>query len=306
MDFRDFTYVQAIAKYQTISKAADALYISQPSLTKFLQKLEEQLQTPLFIRINKQMHPTYAGEKFLETGNQLFLLQSRLNSAIEQIANHESGRISLTITTTRGYYVLPRVLPQFKKLYPGYHIDIRERSIHDVEQCLRDGKVDLAIYALSSRNPEFHYQHINHEEVVLCLPSGSPYLSCTRPQKGFKHPWLDLKYLEHELFFLNDPQQWRIGQLSHQLLRESNIQPEITELRNLETCLALASGGLGFTFCFDISEKCFKNYVRPPHYLSVGNEPHTVEFIVGYRRGYHLSKAEQDFIRLIQQEFGTE
>lgn len=68
MDFRDYTYVQMIAQYKTISRAADALYISQPSLSKFLQKLEEELGTPLFKRVNKQMYPTYAGERFLETG----------------------------------------------------------------------------------------------------------------------------------------------------------------------------------------------------------------------------------------------
>lgn len=307
MDFRDYTYVQAIAHYQTISKAANALYISQPSLTKFLQKLENQLKTPLFIRINKQMRPTYAGEKFLETGRQLFILQAQLDRTISQIAQHENGRISLAITTTRGYYVLPKVLPLFKKMYPGYHLDIKERSIHDVEQCLREGVVDLAIYALPLRNSEFHYQHINTEEVVLCLSQDSPFIAYAQsPLPGFRHPWLDLKYLKNEVFFLNDPTQWRIGQISHLLLQETGIRPEITELRNLETCLSLAARGIGFTFCFDISENCFRNYEKPPVYLSVGNEPHTAEFLIGYRRDYRLSKAEKDLILLIRQEFGEE
>ena len=62
MDFRDYTYVQGIAQWGNISKAAEALYISQPSLSKFLQKLEDQVGTPLFKRVNKRMIPTYAGE----------------------------------------------------------------------------------------------------------------------------------------------------------------------------------------------------------------------------------------------------
>ena len=68
---QDYTYVQAIARCGNISKAAESLYISQPSLSKFLQKLEEQVGTPLFERINKRMIPTYAGEQFLETGEQI-------------------------------------------------------------------------------------------------------------------------------------------------------------------------------------------------------------------------------------------
>lgn len=304
MDFRDYTYVQAIAQYRTISRAAEALFLSQPSLSKFLQKLEDKVGTPLFYRINKQMYPTYAGEKFLETGQAIFNLQARLDRTLSQIASHENGRISLTVTTTRGYYTLPRVLPLFKGLYPGYHVDIKERSVFDVEQALRDGTADLAIYALPTRNPEFKYFHVNSEEVVLCLCGSSPYLDLAENRSGFRHPWLDLKHLEHEIFFLNDPLQWRIGQISSQLLRESGIQPEITFLRNLETCLSLASGGLGFTFCFDISEGCFRNYTQPPAYLSVGNEPHTVEFVVGYRQDYQLTRADRDFLSLLRREFG--
>ena len=92
MDFRDYTYVQMIAQYKTISRAADALYISQPSLSKFLQKLEEELGTPLFKRVNKQMYPTYAGERFLETGQSIFALQNRLDRTIRQITSHETGQ----------------------------------------------------------------------------------------------------------------------------------------------------------------------------------------------------------------------
>ena len=92
MDFRDYTYVQMIAQYKTFSRAADALYISQPSLSKFLQKLEEELGTPLFKRVNKQMYPTYAGERFLETGQSIFALQNRLDRTSARSPAMRPGR----------------------------------------------------------------------------------------------------------------------------------------------------------------------------------------------------------------------
>ena len=304
MDFRDYTYVQAIAQYGTISKAAEALYISQPSLSKFLQKLEDQTGTPLFERINKRMFPTYAGEQFLSTGREIFRLQSRLDHTLAQIAHKSLGRLSLASTSTRGYYVLPEVLPLFKAQYPGYHIEILERNVDEVEQALSDGTVDLAVYALTDRNPEFTYFHINTEEVVLCLAADSPYIRYSKPMEGFKYPWLNLSFLEGEVFFLNDALQWRIGRISRQLLREAHINPEITVLRSLDTCLALASRGLGVTFSFDICIRCFKNYLQQPVYLSTGSQPNQAEFAVACRKNYRPQQADMDFINLIRQRFG--
>lgn len=304
MDFRDYTYVQAIAQYGNISRAAEALYISQPSLSKFLQKLEYQIGTPLFERINKRMLPTYAGEQFLSTGREIFRLQSRLDRTLAQVVHKTMGRLSLACTSTRGYYVLPQVLPLFKARYPGYHIEFLERSVDEVEQALSNGSADLAVYALSERSPEFTYFHINTEEVVICMAADSPYIQYAKPREGFKYPWLDLSLLEGEVFFLNDAAQWRIGRISRQLLGEARIHSDITVLRSLDTCLALASRGLGFTFSFDISMSCFNNYLQPPVFLSVGSRPQQVEFIVACRKNYRLQQADMDFINLIRQRFG--
>lgn len=304
MDFRDYTYVQAIARCGNISKAAESLYISQPSLSKFLQKLEEQVGTPLFERINKRMIPTYAGEQFLETGEQIFRLQSRLDSTLAQITHKMAGRLSVAITATRGYYVLPEVLPSFKAMYPGYHVEILERNVDDVERSLSEGVANLAVYALTERNPEFNYYHISTEEVGLFMSPDSPYAALGEPREGFRYPWLDLSRLDREVFFMNDAMQWRIGRIGRELLREARIDPEITVLRSLDTCLALACRGLGYTFAFDISIRCFKNYTKPPVCLSTGSRPYTAEFVIACRKDYRLQKADLDFINLVRSQFG--
>lgn len=305
MDFRDYTYVQAIAQYKNISKAAEALYITQPSLSKFLQKLEDQIGTPLFNRINKQMYPTYAGEQFIQTGQEIFRLQGKLDRTLERICHETSGRLSLTTTATRGYYVLTEVLPVFKALYPGYHIEIMERNVDEIEESLRDGVTDLAIYAITNRNPEFRYYHINTEEVVLCLSSDAPYTDQAVHKDGFRYPWLDVSCLENEVCFSNDPIQWMIGRIGRSILREAKIKPELTVFRSLDTCLALASRGLGFTFAFDISVSCFKNYIKPPVYLSTGSRAYLAEFVIATRKNYELSGAEKDFLRLVKERFGA-
>lgn len=303
MDFRDYEYVQAIARYKTISKAAEALYISQPSLSKFLQKLEERTGTPLFDRIEKHMYPTYAGEKFLEAGEEIFRIQKRLNHTLQQIRHETMGQLRIATTATRGCYVLTEVLPRFKQRYPGYHIEIMERSADAVEQAVANGEADLAIYICIARNPDFQYFHVAMEEVALVLAGDSPYVSKAVRREGFRYPWLDLSCLKNEVMFMNDASQWNIGRMATQMMHEAHIRPEITEFRSLETCLALASRGLGFTFTFDISVQCFKNYEQKPAYLSAGSRPNLAEFAVACRENYRLKSAEREFINMIRQKF---
>ena len=305
MDFRDFTFVQAIAQAGTLSKAAAQLFISQPSLTKFLQKLEKEIGTPLFNRVNRRMIPTYAGQKFLDAGTQIFQIESQLKNTLKQVASHKAGTLNIAITTNRGYYVLPKVLPSFKKLYPNYHIEILDLSVPALENALRNGIADIGVYSQAEKNREFQHYHINTEEVVLCLTSDHPCKRFITSKPGFKYPWIDLRLLQGETFLINDPLQWRIGQIAQRLLREYQLQPSVMLLRSLDTCLALASRGLGCTFSFDICISCFHDFNAPPLYLSTGAEPIRSEFFAATRKGHVLDQAQKDFINILKDQFGT-
>lgn len=75
VDFRDLSYVLAIAKYQNITKAADALYITQPTLTKFLQSLESQMGQKLFRKLGHRFVLTYAGERYVSKATEILNLK---------------------------------------------------------------------------------------------------------------------------------------------------------------------------------------------------------------------------------------
>ena len=66
MDFKELTYVLAIARHQNITRAAEALHLTQPTLSKFLKALETELHQPLFQRLGNRYQPTYAGERYLQ------------------------------------------------------------------------------------------------------------------------------------------------------------------------------------------------------------------------------------------------
>ena len=115
---REYEYVAAIASEGTLSGAAIRLGVSQPALTRFLQKEEAELGTAIFQRVNNRMVPTYAGECYLDYIEQIFTLQKRMMATLSDIAKSDLGRLRVGLTGIRRPFTIFSVIPQFKQKYP--------------------------------------------------------------------------------------------------------------------------------------------------------------------------------------------
>lgn len=302
MDFREIQYVIAIQKYQTLSGAARFLDITQPSLSKFLQNLERKLKVHLFKRIDNKMHLTFAGEQYVDSGLKILDLNQQLHNTLSDINSEIKGAISIGITPTRGRYVLPNVLPQFKKIYPQYNIHIMEDGITALNQALEAGLIDLALYTVSEIPPTtIVYEQVCQEEIVLCVSPDSTsaqYIEL-RPEK--KHPWIDINRMEAELFFIVD-EKFRTGKVANQILTASMIRPQTITLQSVETALSIVASGIGTGFCTDMCEKFFYT-AKPLIYCSVGNEKTIWDFVIAHRKGSYLSAASLKFMDLTKEAF---
>ena len=92
MDFRDLSYVLAIAKTQNITKAADSLYVTQPTLTKFLQNLEKEMGQKLFRKLGNRFVLTYAGERYVAKATEILNLKKELDQEMGDIIKQNAGR----------------------------------------------------------------------------------------------------------------------------------------------------------------------------------------------------------------------
>ena len=101
---RDFQYIAEIARYGSITKAAEALYLSQPTLTKFLQRVEQEVGTPLFHRVGKRFIPTPAGEVYVEKAHSILLLNSQLDQELDALASMRRGSVRVGTTAGRADY----------------------------------------------------------------------------------------------------------------------------------------------------------------------------------------------------------
>lgn len=299
MDFRELTYIIAIAKNQNITKAANSLYLSQPTLSKFLQTTEKNLGQKLFNRIDNKLVPTYAGEKYLATAKEILVLKNKLDFELSDIIKSDVGALDVAFTSVRGAYMLPFVLPIFKERYPNVLLKLEEKTMSEIENSLLSGDVEIGFFNKTAKTrPELAYQTVKFEELLLVMSPKNP-LSEKAVKTNFQRDWFEVSQLQNQTLILQNSQQ-SVRQITDVLLAENNIspiQPLVTS--NIFASINLAAKNYGVTFAYETHVKhlaleseivCF----------SVGNPQTMVEFVASYRKGYELSYHAQEYINIVK------
>ena len=115
MHFNDYHYIATIAKHQSITRAAEELYISQPYLSKFLNNLERQYHTSFFNRTSYPITLTFAGERYLEYARRILDLETELKGSMQDIISGSAGTLTIGVPSSAGTFLLPYDLPVFQK-----------------------------------------------------------------------------------------------------------------------------------------------------------------------------------------------
>lgn len=302
MELRSFKYVIAIARCRTISKAAQELYLSQPSLSLFLQNLERRLGVQLFERINKKMYPTYAGEVYIKYAESILHQNELLSLEMQAISQNEKGRLAVGSTPARARYVFPDILSIFKREYPDFIIEVKEASQEELSCLLDEHIIDFAFYTLSQRSDKYVYHHLNREEIVLCASERKNYGAIAKYKEGFLYPWIDVTKLKDETFLMV-PETWKSGKTAKELLDNSSMQPTTIDFSIVETAVATVGAGLGICFCPDIMIKrgAFRHALN---YFSAGDRPCNFEFVIAQRKDFIITEPLKRFIEISQMILG--
>lgn len=299
MDFKDLSYILAVAKYQNITKAAESLYITQPTLTKFVQNTEKQLNQKLFKKLGNRFVLTYAGERYVAKATEILNLKKELDQEMGDIVKNNAGSLKIAFPTMRGTYMLPCTLPIFNSLYPNVHIEILESHSSMLENMLLSGEADIAFFNLPINSENIDYEIISHEELLLVLSGNHPLAAKAQKLNGCKYPWMDLHLLDEENFILQIPGQ-RTRQTVDQLLKACSFTPKVKiQTGNIPAAVELASKGYGACF---VTETHLK-HIHPEKkvsYFSVGNPCTTVDFVCAYRKGSYVPYHAREYIKIVK------
>ena len=251
MMFRNYEYFVAIAEAGSLTRAAEILYVSQPSLSQYLRRLESELGVELFNHRTSPLKLTYTGERYYESVKQMMRLEENIKKEFQDIKNQESGCLRLGIAFWRGACLLPDIFPEFHRQYPGIRIELMEDHSDKLALALMNGKLDIAVMNLPHT---LDYRKLTsdiifEERILLAAPTRHPYirtlLDAARISDGY--PIAPAKTLLQLPLIKTKPGQNLTHEINH-ILGKHHIEPEILlETGNLTTAINLVATGIACT-----------------------------------------------------------
>lgn len=306
MELKEARYILAIARLGNISKAAETLFISQPSLSKYLKNLEQQLGTRLFDRVGSGYFPTYIGERYIHYAEKIVEYGMEWDMEFDDIMHQNHGRLNIAIPIMLGNSLIGPTLMKFHRLYPRVTVNMMEEVNFVAEHTLTDHTVDLTFYNVHEFPNDLDYQIIGKEEMILVLSATNPLVKKAVRKQGFQYPWIDLSLLHQEPFILLYPDQ-NTGGLALKLFEDYGMEPNVLlHTRNSEMSIRLAMEGLGAAF----APESYYHYLktREPKAsvcLSIGKEKIENTLIAAYQKNRYLPKYAKAYLDILASSFGS-
>ncbi|HEY0333835.1 MAG TPA: DNA-binding transcriptional regulator OxyR [Stenotrophomonas sp.] len=174
MNLRDLKYLVALADHKHFGRAAAACFVSQPTLSTQIKKLEEELGVPLVERAPRKVMLTPAGREAAGRARNIVAEVEQMKEAARRSQDPEAGTVRLGIFPTLGPYLLPHVVPRIRERFPHLELLLVEEKSDQLLRQLREGKLDAAVLALPVHDDQLHAEFLFEEPFVLAVPDSHP------------------------------------------------------------------------------------------------------------------------------------
>lgn len=170
MNLRDLRYLIAVADHRHFGRAAAASFVSQPTLSTQLRKLEDELGVALVERAPRKVMLTPIGVEIVERARRVVAEVEQMKEAARRSQRPEAGSVRLGIFPTLGPYLLPHVIPGVRSRFPDLQLLLVEEKSDELLARLRDGRLDAAILALPVLDDQLHHEFLFEEPFLLAVP----------------------------------------------------------------------------------------------------------------------------------------
>lgn len=164
--------IYTIAKENSFSKAAQKLFIAQPSLSLMVKNLEEELGTPLFDRSCKPIRLTEAGEAYIRATEQIWEIEQSYAEYILALNNLETGSLRVGSNQLLSFLVLPKYISRFVRANPNIQLSLTDANSTTLEQELSNGSLDIIIDNSTLSTDQYIQKHLASEHLLLAVPKG--------------------------------------------------------------------------------------------------------------------------------------
>mgnify|MGYP002622438759 CR=1 FL=1 len=174
MNLRDLRYLVALADHKHFGRAAAACFVSQPTLSTQVKKLEDELGVALVERAPRRVMLTPTGHDIAERARRILAEVEQLRETAARTRDPEAGSVRLGLFPTLGPYLLPHVIPRVRTRFPRLELLLVEEKTESILRQLREGRLDAAILALPLHDDQLHIEPLFEEPFVLAVPDGHP------------------------------------------------------------------------------------------------------------------------------------
>jgi LysR family hydrogen peroxide-inducible transcriptional activator len=239
MTISQLKYLLAVAKYKNFTLASEKCYVTQPTLSMQIQKLEEELNVIIFNRKKKPIELTEIGKKIIAQAKIIVDESKRITDIVEQEKGYIGGEFKIGVIPTIMPTLLPVFLKTFIKKYPNIHLIIEELTTREIIKKLKDGQIDVGIAATPLEDSNIKERILYYEPFVGFISNN--------------HRLIDKKYLEiddldlSDILLLEDGHCFKDSILNLCKSLKTNTQKFELTSGNFDTLIKLSKEGLGMT-----------------------------------------------------------
>ena len=258
MLLHEMNYVYEVYRQRSFTKAAQALYIAQPSLSQMVRKAEARIGAPIFDRSTSPIGVTELGRAYIRAAEQVLQIEADLQQYLDDTEKCLTGALTLGGTTFFTSYVLPPLVSAYSERYPGVELRLHEAHTGQLKQELQEGTLDFALDNTLLDPAIYEAVEIQTEQVILAVPRALPVnekaaafrLSAKElPQAGAPCVPLEL-FADTPFLLLKEGNDTR--RRAEQLCAQAGFEPKIRlALDQQLAAYNLASYGLGAAFISD-------------------------------------------------------
>ena len=170
MDFRQIEAYIKVIELGSFSKAAEAIFLSQPSVSTYINSLEKELDTTLVNRSTKEVSPTLAGKIFYENAKELLALKYNAVERIKNLSGNYSGKIDILASTVPSQYILPEMLACFNNVYPDISFNVKQADTLEVSRGIASQKAEIGFSGGIVENDKCEFKEIMTEQMIFIAP----------------------------------------------------------------------------------------------------------------------------------------
>ena len=276
MEFKQLESYIAIVKYKNLTTAAEALGISQPTISIHLKNLEEELHTRLIIRTAKNFEVTQRGQEFFICAQNILKLRDDL---VNSWNGREAEIIRMGVSTIPSAYILPEVLPVFGKEHENVYFSIDQMDSQKVIDEVHKGTYDLGLVGMKTEDELLAFEQFYQDRLVVITPVKEKFLRMKEQKE------MPVECLFQEPVILREEGSGS-GKSAGRFLEKMGIKEEklhvAARINDQESIKNLVAGGLGISI---VSEKAVKDYVESRRLLqfSLPEEFSGREFYIVYQ-----------------------